>query len=102
MNFDAGGHRDVRPPLRLRFAFAAVGAAAALLGLGAALAQSRVSPLDALPAAEFHFARLVYADSPYGPRSGWRRGGWGRGAWRTDYPDAEYHLMQGINRLTRV
>ena len=29
------------------------------------------------------------------------RRGWG-GGWRTDYADAEYHLMQGINRLTRV
>jgi len=73
-------------------------AAAAVLAVGAALGQGRGSPLDVLPTAEFHFARLVYADSPYGSRGGWR----GRGAWRTDYPDAEYHLMQGINRLTRV
>jgi len=26
----------------------------------------------------------------------------GGGAWSTDYADAEHHLMQGINRLTRV
>ena len=53
---------------------------------------------DEAPTAEFHFARLVYSNSPYS-RRGW---GGGRGAWTTDYPDAEYHLSQGINRLTRV
>jgi uncharacterized protein DUF4159 len=55
--------------------------------------------IDGSPTAEFHFARLVYTDSPYSRRGGWGRG---RGAWTTDYPDAEYHLMQGIERLTRV
>jgi hypothetical protein len=53
--------------------------------------------LEAPPSAEFHFARLVYTDA-----AGSRRRGWGGGAWTTDYPDAEYHLMTGINRLTRV
>src|SRR5690606_29655201 len=72
-----------------------------MLGLGLALGQGRASPLDAPPTAECHFARLVYNDSPYGGRRGWGRRG-GRGAWSTDYPDAEYHLMQGVNRLTRV
>lgn len=47
------------------------------------------------PSAEFHFARLAYANAA-GSRG--RR----RGAWTTDYPDAEYHLMNGINRLTRL
>jgi hypothetical protein len=84
--------------LRLRFGFAAAGAAVAMLGLGVALGQGGQSTLNGAPTAEFHFARLVYNDSPYGGR-GWGRG---RGAWRTDYPDAEYHLMQGISRLTRV
>lgn len=46
------------------------------------------------PTAEFHFARLMYAASATSRR--------GRSAWTTDYPDAEYHLMQGINRLTSV
>ncbi len=54
--------------------------------------------LTGAPTAEFHFARLMYTDSPNS-----RRGGWGgNGAWTTDYPDAEYHVMQGISRLSRV
>ena len=45
-------------------------------------------------AAEFHFARLVYDSG---------MGGWGRrGGWATDYPEAEYHFMQGVQRLTNV
>ena len=90
----------MRPPPRLRFGLLG-GAAAAALAFGVALGQGR-GPQDASPTAEFHFARLVYTDSPYSRRGRWR--GWGRrgGAWATDYPDAEYHLMQGINRLTRV
>lgn len=47
------------------------------------------------PTAEWHFARLVYSGAA---RS--RRGGYG--AWTTDYPDAEIHLSQGIDRLTRI
>ena len=50
------------------------------------------------PTAEFHFARLVYNNAP-GSRRALR--GWGN-AWSTDYADAEYHLMQGVNRLTRI
>lgn len=48
------------------------------------------------PTAEFHFARLVYQNAPES-----RRGGWGQ-SWQTDYADAEYHLMAGINRYLRV
>jgi hypothetical protein len=51
------------------------------------------------PTAEFHFARLVYRDSPNSRRGRWGRG---NGAWTTDYPDAEFHVMQGIERLSRV
>ncbi|HEY8519431.1 MAG TPA: DUF4159 domain-containing protein [Gammaproteobacteria bacterium] len=85
-----------------RFAFALVTALfAAALALGVALGQPRDERLDGPPTAEFHFARLVYTDSPYSRRGRFR--GWGRGgAWATDYADAEYHLMQGITRLTRV
>ena len=50
------------------------------------------------PTAEFHFTRLIYENAP-GSRRSLR--GWGD-AWSTDYPEAEYHLMQGINRLTRI
>ncbi len=45
---------------------------------------------------EFHFARLIYSNSPYS------RGAGRNSAWRTDYPDAEYHLMDGINRMTNI
>lgn len=69
---------------------------ALLVSLDPAGAQSRQSDVQDPPTSEFHFARLVYTNSP---RS--RRGGWGR-AWRTDYAAAEYHVMQGISRLTRV
>jgi len=66
--------------------------------LNSVYAQTYDSRTDALPSAEFHFARLVYANAP-GSRRALRGGG---GAWSTDYADAEHHLMQGINRLTRV
>ncbi|MDH3419748.1 MAG: DUF4159 domain-containing protein, partial [Gammaproteobacteria bacterium] len=75
-------------------------AIAGLLSFGVAMGQEGDERLDGEPTAEFHFARLYYTNS-----SGSRRGGgWGRGggSWQTDYADAEYHLMQGINRLTRV
>ena len=67
--------------------------------MGAVHGQTGDARLDGSPTAEFHFARLVYADA-----AGSRRGRWGgrRGAWTTDYADAEFHLMQGITRLTRV
>jgi hypothetical protein len=43
--------------------------------------------------AEFFFTRLAY--------SGY--GGYGRrGGWTTDWPDADYHFMQGVRRLTGV
>jgi hypothetical protein len=59
-------------------------------------AQAPDSRLNGPPTAEFHFARLMYSNSPYSRRG--RRGG----AWMTDYPDAEYHLMDGVNRMTNV
>ena len=76
-------------------AAAAFAAIAACAWLGVARGQfGDVS--TARPEAEFHFARLVYRDSPYS-----RRGRWGgRPAWATDYADAEFHVMQGIGRFT--
>jgi len=68
---------------------------AATLWLNVAEGQGADSRLEGPPTAEFHFARLWYNQNPSSRR------GWG-GGWRTDYADAEYHLMQGINRLTRV
>ncbi|HEX6996492.1 MAG TPA: DUF4159 domain-containing protein [Gammaproteobacteria bacterium] len=49
--------------------------------------------------AEFRFTRLQYVDSglDYG------FGGFGRGSsWRVDYPEAEIHFRQAVERLTRV
>jgi hypothetical protein len=88
-----------RKPAKLPGALfaATAGAALALLAMPA-LAQDGDLRLSGAPEAEFHFARLVYSDSPYS-----RRGRFGRsGAWATDYADAEYHVMQGIGRLTNV
>lgn len=62
-----------------------------------AIAQTADSRIDGLPTAEFHFARLVYNDAP-GSRHAQRGGR----AWSIDYADAEYHLTQGLKRLTRV
>lgn len=67
------------------------------IGLGVAQGQSGDLRIEGSPTAEFHFARLVYTGA--GGRGYGRRG---RSAWNTDYADAEFHLMQGINRLTRV
>ncbi len=74
-------------------------AIAVFVWLDAAKGQTGDSRIEGLPTAEFHFARLVYSNA-----AGSRRGGWGggRSAAYTDYADAEYHLMQGIKRLTRV
>lgn len=60
-------------------------------------AQSVVTRVEP-PSAEFHFARLVYTNA-VGSRRSLRGGG---DAWSTDYADAEHHLMQGINRLSRI
>lgn len=47
--------------------------------------------------AEFQFVRYAY-------HSGDDSRGWGRrrGSWQTDWPDAEYHLTNGISRLTVI
>lgn len=58
-------------------------------------AQALDSRLSDLPTAEFHFARLMYSSDSTRRRSR-------RPAWATDYPDAEYHLMDGINRMTNI
>ena len=46
------------------------------------------------PGAEWRFVRLAY--SSVGARSG------SRGGWLTDWPDAEQHLIKGVQRLTRI
>jgi len=62
-------------------------------------------PAPTFPAAgEFHFIRVEYTDLPqfhrgygYGSRNG-RGSGW----WLVDWPDADDHFTQGVERLTRV
>lgn len=54
--------------------------------------------------AEFHFIRMEYTDLPqfhrfYGFSS---RSAEGDGWWMMDWPDAEDHFSQGIQRLTRI
>jgi Domain of unknown function (DUF4159) len=51
------------------------------------------------PDVEFRLARVAYADSGMGFGGGGRGRG---GAWQTDAPEAEFHLTQGIRRLTRI
>lgn len=48
------------------------------------------------PEPELRFTRLAYSD-------GGSMGGFGRrGSWLTDGPEAEYHLLSGVRRLTRI
>jgi hypothetical protein len=71
-----------------------------LLLLPAAIpASAQDAPDDLTPTAEFHMARMVYADG--GARS---RGRYGmrRGWWAIDYPQAEEHYIGGIRRLTNI
>ncbi|MBN1239168.1 MAG: DUF4159 domain-containing protein [Gammaproteobacteria bacterium] len=82
---------SLRPrPLRL---LALLSAALLLAHLKSASSQSAPAFDAGAARGEFEFARLMYADA------GGRRG---RGAWLTDYPEAEVHLLQGLERLTRV
>jgi len=48
------------------------------------------------PDREFRFTRLAYNGNYLD------RGFGGRGSWTTDAPEAEYHLLLGIRRLTRI
>src|SRR5688572_17686209 len=48
------------------------------------------------PDRELRFARLAYNGNYLD------RGGFGGASWQTDAPDAEYHLLMGIRRLTRI
>jgi len=65
---------------------------------GAVVGSNNVAgPSVASPDREFRFARLVYSGNMFG---GGGRGG--SSAWQTDAPDAEYHLLMGIRRLTRI
>jgi len=86
-------------PKRLILSYSLIGSVLLLLVLtGKSQAQSSIARAEPPPTAEFHFARLVYTNA-VGSRFALRGG---RDAWSTDYADAEYHLMQGINRLSRI
>jgi hypothetical protein len=70
-----------------------------ILGCSLALvpAAAQINSTADSSAAEFRFTRLAYESNAlagYGRR--------GRSKWQTDWPEAEDHLAQGIDRLTRV
>lgn len=64
----------------------------AVVGNGNESAAGKLAPPDR----ELRFARLAYNGNMF---DGGFRGG---RAWQTDAPDAEYHLLNGIRRLTRI
>jgi len=61
--------------------------------------QRQVTRFKTDPTKEFVFTRLIYSENPEFARGGWGFGGY---RWTTDAPDAEIHLLQGIQRLTRI
>ena len=67
---------------------AAVAAYAATAAYSAGAARSSAPD-------EFHFARLIYADAP---QYGRRRNGW----WSQDWPEADEHFSENLQRLTRI
>ena len=68
-----------------------------ILLLAVTFAMLAQEPATQFPAkAEYYFVRMEYKDLP-----GLRRG-YSRGWWRQDWPEADVHFTQGINRLTRV
>lgn len=73
-----------------------VGAASLSPVYGQVESRTRTS---AAPEAEFHMARLIYTVAGagrgflFGPGQPW---------WAIDYPEAEYHFLRGLQRLTRV
>lgn len=76
---------------RLRFV-------AMIAAVGGILAADTWPQSNALPPAaantEFQFVRLIYSGD--GMRFG------GRERWLTDWPDAEHHLLRGLQRMTRI
>lgn len=84
--------RQIRRQLGLAFA---LGLCALLSGavIGSTNGSVGMDPPDH----EFRFARLMYNGNFMD------RGGFGRGqSWTTDAPEAEFHLLGGIKRLTRI
>lgn len=71
-------------------------------GGGGRFIQRNLPPPGPPEPAEFTFVRLIYKENTGGRQGFYFRGGGGWEAWMTDWPDAEYHLSQGINRLTQI
>ncbi len=67
--------------------------------LPACVSAQEADGRDMDPTAEFHMARMVYADGGAARRG---RGGFRRGWWAIDYPSAEIHFHGGVTRLTNV
>ena len=66
------------------------------LGLGMPVATAQHAEIPESLESEFHFARVAF-----GVHGG--RFGGGRGEpWLRDWPDADYHFVQGVKRLTRL
>ena len=74
--------------------------ASMILASGASLVAAQESaPATTQPTAEFQFARLIYGGGSGG--YGYSYGG-RRPRALIDWPDAEFHFMQGLTRLTRI
>ena len=102
--FGSGSVTLVRGTRLKRLSLAAL--ASVLAGLGAAAVRGEPEDsADGPNAGEFHFARMVYQDlrggGGAGRGGGWFRGG-GRGWWMQDWPEAEVHFRQALQRLTRI
>src|SRR5688500_7216302 len=72
-----------------------------LLVLVIPILAAQPAPVSEPP--EFVFARLIYGsgrDDRFGGGYG-RRGGRG-GSWATDFPEADYKFMYGIQRLSNI
>lgn len=67
--------------------------------------REQEGPRPEFPAhGDFHFLRVEYTDLPeFHRRWGYSsRDGRGAGWWMVDWPDADEHFTQGVQRLTRV
>jgi hypothetical protein len=80
---------------RWRRAAPLLAGALALTCAALVLSQNAANSPRGLPRHEFQIARLIY-DPLAGDRRAWRP--W----WAIDYPEAEYHVTQGLRRLTRL
>ena len=70
-----------------------------LIVMAAAPGSAQQALDDGAPTAEFHMARMVYADGGSRNRG---RYGFNRGWWAIDYPEAELHFIGGVRRLTNI